>query len=60
VHVQVVKAPFVQLFSIHAFVKSDGEVKQVPLLFALMSGRRRKDYKKVYFSFLSIIRLLID
>ena len=43
----VVKAPFTQLFSIHAYVKSDGVVKQVSLVFALMSSRRRKDYKKV-------------
>lgn len=41
------KDPFSQLFSIHAFVKSNGETKQVPLVFVFMTRRKRKDYKKV-------------
>jgi len=44
---KVVKRPFYQLFSVHAFVKSGGQVKMVPLVFALMSRRRRIDYVKV-------------
>ena len=44
---KVVRQPFTQLFSIHAFVQRDGNFKQVPLLFALMSGKRRRDYKKI-------------
>jgi len=46
---RVVREPFYQLFSIHAFVSSDGQnVKQVPLLFAVMSGKRACDYRAIY------------
>lgn len=48
----IVKPPFRQLFSIHAFVRSNSEVKQIPLAFALMSKKRADDYRKVYIPFI--------
>lgn len=44
---KVVKDPFYQLLSIHAFVRAGDEMKQLPLVFIIMSGKTKKDYKKV-------------
>lgn len=46
---KVLRRPFTQLFSIHTIVHCNNNLKQVPLMFAMMSGKRRKDYKKVFF-----------
>lgn len=67
---RVVKAPFTQLWSINAFIVHEENVKQVPLVYALMSGKNKKDYRKVckhysgyiallYYCFSMFIELLI-
>ncbi|XP_071810737.1 uncharacterized protein [Apostichopus japonicus] len=40
---KVVDDPFSQLMSIHSFVRSGDNMKQVPLMFVLMSAKREKD-----------------
>ena len=45
---KVIHKPFTQLFSIHAFVKSGESAKQIPLLFAIISGKRKQDYVGVF------------
>ena len=42
------RQPFTQLLMINVFVKYEDHAKQVPLLFVLMSGRKKKDYCKVF------------
>ncbi|KAJ8309073.1 hypothetical protein KUTeg_013947 [Tegillarca granosa] len=38
-----VRKPFVQLFSIHVFLKSGDDTKQVPIAFCMMSSRTKRD-----------------
>ncbi|KAK3108892.1 hypothetical protein FSP39_018083 [Pinctada imbricata] len=45
----VVARSFYQLLSFDSFVKSDGEMKRLSLLFVLMSSmRKKKNYKQVF------------
>ena len=54
---KVVHKPFVQLFSVHAFVQDENShsSKQVPLVFCLMSKRRFKDYKSIFKELLNLL-----
>ena len=49
------RQPFTQLFTINAFVRSGEQAKQVPLLFVLMSGKRKRDYRTVLQEVLRIL-----
>ena len=42
---KVVREPFVQLFSVHAFIRRDQCEKQVPLAFVVMNRRSTPDYQ---------------
>ena len=64
---KVVRKPFLQLFTIHSFIRQEESIKQVPLVFVLMSSRKKKDYRKVLTAVLELLpsvprcrRIVID
>ena len=52
---KVARDPFIQLLSIHSFVRSGDALKQVPLCFVVMSRRRKQDYKAVFDAVLELL-----
>ena len=52
---KVVRAPFTQLFSIHAFIRQGDNLKQIPLVYFLMSGKSTKDYEAIFKALLGLL-----
>ena len=52
---RVVKKPFVQLFTIHSFIKQKSNIKRVPLAFIFMTGKSKKDYKIAFEAFRDLL-----
>ena len=52
---KVVREPFTQLWSVHAFVASGQDTKQLPFLYVLMSSRRTVDYKAIFNHLITIL-----
>ena len=63
---KVVSPPFTQLYSIYAFKHKGQSVKQLPMLFILMSGQHTNDYRAVIRHVLlhrrvpSVVKLVLD
>ena len=49
------RQPFTQLLTLNAFVKNDDHMKQVPLVFVIISGQKRRDYRAVLDAVTSIL-----
>ena len=49
------RRPFSQLMTVNAFIRKDDHIKQVPLLFMLMSERKKSDYCKVFKELIEIL-----
>ena len=49
------RQPFSQLLTVNAFVRNDDYVKQVPLVFVVMSGRKKRDYRALLETVISLL-----
>ena len=49
------RRPFSKLMTVNAFVRKDDHAKQVLLLFMLMSGHKKSDYRKVFEELIEIL-----
>ena len=50
------RQPFSQLLTVNAFVRNDDHMKQVPLVFVVMSGRKKPDYRAVLETVISLLQ----
>ena len=55
---KLVRHPFTQLLTINAFVRKEQDTKPVSLVFVLMSGKKKKDYRTV--RWYSVIKISND
>lgn len=49
------RQPFSQLLTVNAFIKADDYTKQVPLVFVLMLGKKKLDYRGVFPELLELL-----
>ena len=51
-HSMSINKPWIQLFSVHSFIRSSTHIKQVPLASCFMSRKRSEDYYEVKWKYI--------
>ena len=51
----IVKDPFLQMFSVHVFIRHGTCFKQIPVAFVIMSRRTKEDYEQVFKALLQLL-----